>query len=180
MDSLSLLQGIFPSQGSNAGLPRCRRILYQLSHKGSPRILEWVAYLFARGFSRSRNQTRVSRIAGGFFTNWAIREVLTLHMLKDIFNIWLFPVSDNMNKAAINIHVQVFMWSPVLWDSCSETQMLGCIVVACLVFRETAKLVFRVAVPFISTSNVLSNLLSLHSCQHLVLSLFFNFSHSIR
>ena len=43
--SLSLLQGIFPSQGLNLGLPHCRQILYQLSHKGSPRILEWVAYL---------------------------------------------------------------------------------------------------------------------------------------
>ena len=42
--SLSLLQGIFPTQGSNLGLLPCRRILYQLSHKGSPRILEWVAY----------------------------------------------------------------------------------------------------------------------------------------
>ena len=40
----SLLQGIFPTQGSNQGLPHCRWILYQLSHKGSPRILEWVAY----------------------------------------------------------------------------------------------------------------------------------------
>ena len=28
------LQGIFPTQGSNPGLPHCRRILYQLSHKG--------------------------------------------------------------------------------------------------------------------------------------------------
>ena len=33
--SLSLLQGIFPTQGSNPGLPYCRQILYQLSHKGS-------------------------------------------------------------------------------------------------------------------------------------------------
>ena len=41
---LSLLQGIFPTQGSNPGLPHDRRILYLLSHKGSPRILEWVAY----------------------------------------------------------------------------------------------------------------------------------------
>ena len=41
--SLSLLQGIFPTQGSNPGLPHCRQILYQLSHKGSPRILEWVS-----------------------------------------------------------------------------------------------------------------------------------------
>ena len=33
--SLSLLQGIFPTQGSNPGLPHCRWILYQLSHQGS-------------------------------------------------------------------------------------------------------------------------------------------------
>ena len=33
--SLSLLQGIFPTQESNLGLPHCREILYQLSHKGS-------------------------------------------------------------------------------------------------------------------------------------------------
>ena len=47
--SLSLLQGIFPNQRLNPGLLHCRRILYQLSHKGSPRILEWVAYPFSRG-----------------------------------------------------------------------------------------------------------------------------------
>ena len=34
--SLSLLQGLFPTQGSNPGLPQCRRILSWLSHKGSP------------------------------------------------------------------------------------------------------------------------------------------------
>ena len=34
--SLSLLQGIFPTQGSNPGLPHCRWILYQLSNEGSP------------------------------------------------------------------------------------------------------------------------------------------------
>ena len=36
-----LLQGIFPTQGSNQGLPHCRQILDQLSHKGSLRIPEW-------------------------------------------------------------------------------------------------------------------------------------------
>ena len=35
--SLSLLQGIFPTQGLNPGLTCCRRILYQLRHQGSPR-----------------------------------------------------------------------------------------------------------------------------------------------
>ena len=39
----SLLQGIFPTQGQKSGLPHCWQILYQLSHQGSPRILEWVA-----------------------------------------------------------------------------------------------------------------------------------------
>ena len=34
--SLSLLQGVFPTQGSYPGLPRCGQILYQVSHKGSP------------------------------------------------------------------------------------------------------------------------------------------------
>ena len=60
------------TQGSNPGLLHCRRILCKLSHKGRARILEWVAYPFPRGSS----QTRVSCIAGRFFTNWAIRETL--------------------------------------------------------------------------------------------------------
>ena len=102
--SLSLLQGIFPTQGLNPGLPHCRRILFclcvyfliapfrtlgwapscpgialalavdlsstcreilhQLSHKGSPGILESVAYPFSSGSSRPRNPTGASCIAG--------------------------------------------------------------------------------------------------------------------
>ena len=76
MGSLSLLQGVFPTQGSNPVLPHCRRILHQLSHKGSPRILELVAYPFFRGSSWPRNRTRVSCITGRFFTTWAIWEAL--------------------------------------------------------------------------------------------------------
>ena len=74
--SCSLLQGIFPTQGSNPGLPHCRWILYQLSYKGSPRILECVVYP-SSGSSQPRNQTGVSCIAGRFFTNWAIREAIS-------------------------------------------------------------------------------------------------------
>ena len=73
--SLSLLQGIFPTQGLNPGLLHFRWILDQLSHKGSPKILEWVAFPFSRGSSWPRNWTGVSCIAGRFFTKWAIREV---------------------------------------------------------------------------------------------------------
>ena len=45
--SLFLLQEIFPNQGLYPGLSHCRQILYQLNHKGSLRILEWVAYPFS-------------------------------------------------------------------------------------------------------------------------------------
>src|SRR5574341_170886 len=38
--SLSLLQEIFPTQGSNPGLPHCRQILYQLSLTGSPNLIQ--------------------------------------------------------------------------------------------------------------------------------------------
>ena len=51
----ALLQGIFPTQGLDPGLPHCRQSLYCLNHQGSPRILEWVAYPFSRGSSRPRN-----------------------------------------------------------------------------------------------------------------------------
>ena len=59
-----------------AGLPHCRRILYQLNHKWRPRILKWGACSFSSGSSRPRNRTRVSCIAGRFFTNWAINWIV--------------------------------------------------------------------------------------------------------
>ena len=74
VDNFSFLQGIFPTQGSNRGLLHCRWILFQLSHKGSPRILKWVAYPFSSGSSRPRNRTGVSCIAGELCTNGVIRE----------------------------------------------------------------------------------------------------------
>ena len=70
----ALLQGVFPIQGSNPGHLHCRWIPYHLSHEGSPRVLEGVAYPFSRGTSWPRNWTRVSCITGGFFTSWATRE----------------------------------------------------------------------------------------------------------
>ena len=38
--NLSLLQGIFPTHGSNPGLLHCRKILYQLSYQGSSQKVE--------------------------------------------------------------------------------------------------------------------------------------------
>ena len=74
--SLFLLQGIFPTQGLNPGLPLCRWILYQLNHKGSPRILKWVAYPFSSGSSWPRNRTGDLLHCRQILTNWAINRIV--------------------------------------------------------------------------------------------------------
>ena len=81
-------RGSFQPQGLKPGCPHCRRILYQLNHKGSPRILEWVAYPFSRGSSWSRNWTGVSCNASGFFTNWAAREAQMTCRPFQAFTMW--------------------------------------------------------------------------------------------
>ena len=48
--SLSLLQGILPTQGSNPGLHHCRHILYQLSHKGSPIMVVYITKYLTNKF----------------------------------------------------------------------------------------------------------------------------------
>ena len=67
-----LLQGIFPTQESNLGLPHCRQTLYPLSHQGSPMF----SYLMQRADSleitlilrkmgrRKRGQQRMRRWEG--------------------------------------------------------------------------------------------------------------------
>ena len=91
MGSLSLLQGNFLTQELNWCLLHCRWILYQLSHTGSPRILEWVAYSFSSGSSQPKNWTGVFCIAGGFFTNWAITEASQTNMYTHVY----IPGSQN-------------------------------------------------------------------------------------
>ena len=49
------------------------------------RILEWVAFPFCRGSSQPRDQTQVSRMAGGFFTSWVTREA------QECWNGWPIP-----------------------------------------------------------------------------------------
>ena len=87
-------RGIFPTWGSNLGLPHCRWILYYLSHQGSPRILELVAYPFSRESSWPRNQTRVSCIAGGFFTTRATKKAQSKHYKWQINQRWFWAIEN--------------------------------------------------------------------------------------
>ena len=44
--SHALLQGIFPIQGSNLGLPHYRHILFHLSHQGSPQTIMYITQIY--------------------------------------------------------------------------------------------------------------------------------------
>ena len=91
--SLSLLQGIFPTSGSNPCLLHCRWILYQLSHKGRKPKNTGVGSPFhpSNGSSWPRNQTGVSCIAGGFFTKWSSREVRIMNVCILIKTFIFYP-----------------------------------------------------------------------------------------
>ena len=60
------------------------------------RVLECVASSFSRGSSWPRNRTRVSCIAGRFFTNWAMREALSISTPRYITNgdKYVCPLTD--------------------------------------------------------------------------------------
>ena len=72
--SLSLLQGIFPTQGLNPDLPQLQADSLPAEPQQKPKNTGWVAHPFSSGSSWPRVRTRVSYFADRFFTNWAIRK----------------------------------------------------------------------------------------------------------
>ena len=74
MGSHSLLQEIFPTQRSNPGLLHCRQILYQLSHKGSPRLI-YNSSLFSFSLKKKLQEVTRSylRIYGFFYLPYCCR-----------------------------------------------------------------------------------------------------------
>ena len=111
--SCSLLQGIFPTQGSNLGLPHCRWSLYQLSHKGSLRILEWVAYPFSSRSSRPRNRTE-KRLFQWFSILFYLSACSRLYIFYNV-KAWCQKMSDIL---IAQIHIKRIL--PVLLVSWSH------------------------------------------------------------
>ena len=109
----SLLQGIFPTVGSNPGLLPCRQILYQLSHQGSPRILEWAAYPFCRGSAWPRNWPGVSCIAGGFFTRWATRKAHFLQWFLSKISLFTYLAVPGLSCGILSFSCGT--WNLVQW-----------------------------------------------------------------
>ena len=62
------------------------------------RIMESVAFPFSSGSAQPRDWIQVSCTAGGFFTNWAIRDFISKHISHYLFNVgeriaWLIRTS---------------------------------------------------------------------------------------
>ena len=114
--SLSLLQRMFSTQELNPGIPHCRWILYQLSHRASPRILEWVPFPFSSGSSQSRNWTGVSCITGEFFTSWVIRGAPCLWERIHFPHFWVYE--DFLDSLlAVIFYTLVLQSEMQVWDN---------------------------------------------------------------
>ena len=69
-----LLQGIFPNPGIKPRSPVLQADSLPAEPQGKPRNIGVGSLSLSGESSWPRNQTGVSSIAGGFFTNWAMRE----------------------------------------------------------------------------------------------------------
>ena len=126
-----LLQVIFPTQGSNPGIPHCRQILYQLSHRGSPRKLEWVAYPFSSRSSWPRKRTGLSCNAGVFFTNWAIRKAqYSVFWPREFHGPWDRKESGTTEQLSLSVR----------WDMISNLDSFSCSLIA---VTRTFKIVLK-------------------------------------
>ena len=112
--SLSLLQGISPTQGSNPGLPHCRQILYPLSHKGKGKKKKNI-FLNNPG-SKSEINTKATK-----FLPEVMEHAKVLYRVKCIyFNgkiVALEVTRSSFKNCAINTHQ--------LWNFAQDPWFLG-------------------------------------------------------
>ena len=86
----------------------CVPIYYILHGVFQARILEWVAFPFFKGSSQLRDQTQVSRIAGGFFTIWATSPA-------DLPDPGVEPGSPALQADSLPAELPGKMWGLELW-----------------------------------------------------------------
>ena len=81
-------------------LTLCNPMDYTVHRILQARILKWVAFPFSSRSSQSRNRTRVSGIAGGSFTNWAVREAQCIleWILTNFEMEWKLTITSKLNK----------------------------------------------------------------------------------
>ena len=113
--SLCLLQGNFPTQGSNPGLSHCRRILYQLRRKGSPASPCWGKLAFSLLPCKSGSVCSQSSL---FLQHCSLHSELILL----IFQIWFEALFFFSSKPFLNLFP--FPANVMLSVKCSHNSVL--------------------------------------------------------
>ena len=107
--SHSLLQGIVPTQGSHPHLPNCRRILYQLSHQGSPQMWE------------------LDHNEGWALNNWCFWTMVLEKILESPLDCKeIKPVNPKGNQPWIFIgRTDAKAEAPILWPPDAKSRLTG-------------------------------------------------------
>ena len=123
------------------------------------RILEWVAFPFSRGSFQHRDRTQVSCIAGGFFTNWTIREALS--NVVDSLNekgLSLPPSKSGIPQCLQRKSAQSAEALTKSWDSSSSTTKLSFLLLSLLLFGRRVFKKYRKSLGWTSTNVLLFDL----------------------
>ena len=104
----------------------CNSMDYTVHGILQARILEWVAFSFSRGSSQPKDQTQISRIAGGFFTSWATTEAW------EYWGRLAFPFSSRYSQPrswtgvsciAWKLWLTLFSWAPKSLQMVTESEV---------------------------------------------------------
>ena len=119
MGSCSLLQGIFPTQGSNPGFPHCRQILYQLSHQGRETLRYSSVQVSRSVMSNSVIPWTAARQPSLSITNsWSFLKLMSIKPVI-LFNhliLFLFPSSIFPSISVFSIESVLRIRWPKYWS----------------------------------------------------------------
>ena len=114
--SLSLLQGMFPTQGSNPGLLHCRWIVYQLSYQGSPNLSGPCVFCFFKSVFRFTAKLR-GRYRDFPYTPCAhtctassINNTSPPEVLLESMNLSLLPKVHSSHHASLLVVYILWVW----------------------------------------------------------------------
>ena len=118
------------SKVAQSCLTLCNPMDYRVHGILQARILEWVAFPFSSGSSPPRNSTGISCIAGGFFTNWAVREASITTTLSQVTIIFL--LQDFL------FFLQSFFWPSLLHITSKMMLLKHTNLIISVLVRETS------------------------------------------
>ena len=103
-----LLQGIFPTQGSNPSLLHCGRILYQLRHQGSPITWKSTILQFKKTSETKKNSTKQNK------TNKSEVVMTTTILISCMKSLLIYPTMQEESAGLCHVvessrHQQVFL-----------------------------------------------------------------------